>query len=355
QASSDDGATVGNLAFVPNFPGAGKSGADAPLVGGQICDYKPRSGQKGLQPFTECFYGPGQTLPIATIEEVLECVAGVDAVHLRLTLDPAFVDNTYGDNAIDWGEQSDPTVPPMAAAPAPGANAGPMAMPPAPGKKAGMAPAAKPGKPGKRGHTWMDLVGSDHAELLVKNAAGDVVSHFKLDYISQDPTAPSGYSSAGVLGGDGKMLEGAASDIVDWRTSIERNLNERGYGSYTVDSPATDSDYTPNSATPGWDYRVVYEAWIDNAAFGASGFGTALIENVHASPSKASSDTITVTPGPCPPCAALDDGCVPPPPDTCIAVGPDDYHCGDAGLPPPPPDQEPTCKQHPDDPLCTPE
>ena len=63
--------------------------------------------------------------------------------------------------------------------------------------------------------------------------------------------------------------------IVDFNTSISRNFNERGYGTYTVDSPATDADYTPNAAAPDWDFRVVYEAWIDVDAFGASGFGDA--------------------------------------------------------------------------------
>jgi hypothetical protein len=100
-------------------------------------------------------------------------------------------------------------------------------------------------------------------------------------------------------------------------TSIDRNLNERGYASYTTDSPATDELYTPNPETPEWDYRVVYEAWIDDDVFGAAGFGGALIEFVHASPAKAQSNTITVEPGDCP-----------PPP--CVDNDPDTF-CGEAG------------------------
>jgi hypothetical protein len=184
-------------------------------------------------------------------------------------------------------------------------------------------------KPGKAGHTWKDLVGSDHAEFVVTNDDGDLVAQFKLDYVSVSGDAPAGYASLGVLGGDGKMIAGDKGDIVEWTTSIERNLNERGYDTYIVDSPETDADYTPNVLTPKWDYRVVYEVWIDNDAFGASGFGGAAIEHVHASPSKAPSDTITVTPGDCP----------------CVRDG----GCADG---PPPPDPGPSCKDRPNDLDC---
>lgn len=331
KTGSDDAvggdATHNNLAFVPDFPGAGKSGADAPLQGGMICDFAPRDGHPGTLPATTCFFAPGQTEPVATIEQVLECAEGTDAVHLRLTFDPAFVDNTYGENAIGWAERSGPGGPGAAG---PGGAAPP---PPKPGKDPmpGMGKAMKPHGPGHGGHTWKDLVGSDHAELVVSNEAGEIVSQFKLDYVSESSSAPSGYASLGVTGGDGKMIVGDAEDVVKWQTSIERNLNERGYASYVVDSPATDADYTPNADTPNWDYRVVYEAWIDIDAFGESGFGGALIEHVHASPSKAPHNTIEVTPGECP--CQRDGG------------------CGD-GPPPPPPEEEETCEENPELPNC---
>jgi hypothetical protein len=189
---------------------------------------------------------------------VLECASGKDAVHLRLTFDPDFVDNTFGTGSIGW--------------------------------------------PHRRGHTFLkDLIKSDHAELMASNAMGDEVVRFKLDYVSADPSAKSGYGSLGVRGGDGKMISGDPAWILAWNTSISRNMNERGYASYTVDSPATDASYTPNPSAPDWDYRVVYEAWIDLAAFGSSGFGDASIESVHASPSKSGEDTVIVKPGKCPP------------------------------------------------------
>lgn len=341
-----NGSTSSNLSFVPTFPGAGNSGADDPLVGGMVCDIVTGEADTLLLPTTECFFVQGQAQPVATIEQVLECVEGVDAVHLRLTLDPALVDNSYGETAIGWGDD-DLTV---AAPAAPGMPA----APPDPGKKAGMPKdkGMKPGMPGKRGHTWMDLVGSDHAELLVTNTAGEVVSQFKLDYISQSADAPSGYESLGVLGGDGKMIVGDPRDVVFWRTSIERNLNERGYADYTDASPETDSDYTPNIDALGWDYRVVYEAWIDNAVFGPLGFGGALIEHVHASPSKASSDTLDVTPGPCP-CVELDGNCVPPIVN-CVIASPDDPRCADASVPPTR-TRELICEEDPRDPICSPD
>jgi hypothetical protein len=179
------------------------------------------------------------------------------------------------------------------------------------------------------GHSFMDLVGSDHAELAATDADGNEVIRFKLDYLSPSRAATSGYGTLGVSGGDGRMIAGDESAIVDFMTSLDRNLNERGYAKYTVDSPATDDKYTPNPDTPNWDYRVVYEVWIDIKAFGDAGFGGATIEYVHASPSKGDTDTITVHRGDCP-CqrpGGCDDVCVPGPDNPCIGGGtPPDRH-----------------------------
>jgi hypothetical protein len=313
--------------FVPTFPGAGTGNASDPLVGGMLCDYVAHDGEKGATPVTQCFFGPGQTTPAATLEQVLECVDGKDSIHLRLTFDPSFVDNTYGTGAIGW---------------------------PARGKKEMMAPVEN----GKH-HSFNDLLESDHAELKLTNAAGEVVSHFALDYVSEAAGSPSGYASLGVSGGEGEVIVGEASDVVAYSTSIDENLNERGYGSYTVDSPATDASYAVNADAPEWDYRVVYEVWVDIDVMGTTGFGDAFIEFVHASPSKADSNTIVVEPGPCPPCpdpykcwdvppgdpcvnapdeAACSDAGVPPPTEGCVITGPDQYLCAPGDLPPLPPD-----------------
>jgi len=208
----------------------------------------------------QCYYAsgatPGTSTPAATFEYVLETFSGAQALHTRLTFNPAFVDNSYGKGSVGWGSHV---------------------------------------------HQFKELVGSDHAELSFSDQTGTETLHFKLDYISQTATAPSGYASLGVTGGEGRMIVGSASSILKASSSLDRNLNERGYASYVVDSPATDASYTPPSSTPAWDYRVVYEAWIANAAFGSSGFGSVKLTYVHASPSKAAVNTLTVTEGPCPP------------------------------------------------------
>jgi hypothetical protein len=131
------------------------------------------------------------------------------------------------------------------------------------------------------------------------------------------------------------MLTGDAKYVLAATTSLDRDLNGCGYcksaacgGDCTVDSPATDAAYTPNAAAPAWDYRVIYEVWLDAAVFGGKGFGGASITFVHASPSKASSNTVSVTPRPCGGCpegtvALTSEGavCVPVPKDGVCPAG----------------------------------
>jgi hypothetical protein len=297
-AGSGAGATPSTL---PVFPGAGTSDAGDPLPNGMLCDAV--AGQDlpiangGNQ---TCFFDkndPNAPSVAATLEQVLECVEETDTVHIRLTFHPWFVDNTYGANSIGW--------------------------------------------PVRRGHRWTDLTKSDHAEIILKDAAGEIVLQFKLDYVTEDPSAPSGYASLGVTGGDGSVAVGDASAVIKWSTSIDRNLNERGYDEYLPDSPATDKDYSPNPDAPDWDFRVVYEAWIDLSIFGDRGFEGATIEYVHASPAKAQSDTIETEPGECPPPPCVDtdpdtDKCDPgdddpPPPPPCEDNDPDTW-CGEGGV-----------------------
>jgi hypothetical protein len=334
----------------PVFPGAGTSDQAKPLENGMICDSVPGKDLLIADPIRQCFFDkddPNHTRPAATFEQVLECAEQGDLVHIRLTFHPWFVDNTYGETQIGWVQDDE------------AADA--------------MMMMRKPGKRGK-GHTFGELVGSDHAEIKVSDGSGTTVLHFKLDYISADPSAASGYASLGVTGAEGKMIVGDASAIVQWMTSLDRNLNERGYASYTTDSPATDELYSPNPDTPEWDYRVVYEAWIDADVFGDAGFGGATIEFVHASLSKAASNTIVVEPGDCPPpdCVGSDPdadcfpGDVPPPGqagaggsggsggsgeplDPCADNDPDtvctDGSGGNGGDPS-------HCTEHPEDPSC---
>jgi hypothetical protein len=179
----------------------------------------------------------------------MESVGGRYAVHVRLVFNPGFVDNTYGVNSSD------------------GYRGGP------------------------NGHTFRDLVASDHAEVGFLNGDGDQVLLAKFDYIEAESSAPSGYDCMGVTGGDGSVLEGSAEDVLDATSSLDRNLNELGCV-FLEDSP------TPEEC-PEWEYRVIYEMWIDAAAFGASGFSRPHMTFVHASPSR-TTDTIPVVPGACP-------------------------------------------------------
>jgi hypothetical protein len=262
------------------FPGGGLSGG-APLAPGctpasahecpsasGTCATSATAKPTGTTSGSICFYGPITTTtttttstPAATIEYLSETAGGQSYYRFRITFDPAFVDNTYGANAIGWGT---------------------------------------------KGHTFKDLVGSDHAELSLFDGGSALVSMFDLDYITANSASACGYGALGVRGGEGKMLTGDATYILAATTSLDRDLNGCGYcrsaacgGDCTVDSPATDAAYTPNPSAPAWDYRVIYEVWVDAAVFAGKGFGGASITFVHASPSKASSNTVSVTPRPC--------------------------------------------------------
>ena len=234
-------------------------------------------------PVALCFAGeedPTPANPTALIEQVIEVIDGVETVHLRVTFDPSFVDNTYGVNASSgWAAPEDEAAP----------------MDPMGGMMGGMKPPKMKG-----GHTFNDLVGSDHLELLLTDGSGATVMDFKIDYVSVDDSTPCGYGSLGVSGGEGKVIQGDASAVLGVATSIDRNLDGCGY-CYTEDSPATDDAYTPNADAPNWDYRVVYEVWLALDAFGSAGFGQSYIQNVHASPSKLESNTVEVSASPCPP------------------------------------------------------
>jgi hypothetical protein len=115
---------------------------------------------------------------------------------------------------------------------------------------------------------------------------------FKIDYLTSG-TAPSGYTTLGVTGGEGGMLLGNATDLSGFKTSISENLNSNGsaYTGLITNSPATNSTYAPNATYPNWIYDVWYEVTVNKSAFGASGFGYPFIASVHASPSKTGNNT----------------------------------------------------------------
>lgn len=218
-----------------------------------------------------CFYPEGQTTtPAATIEQVVEVVEDQEYIHLRLTLNPSFVDNSFGATAVGWPEPGSILI-----------------------RDNGKEKKAKARK-------FKDLVGSDHAEIQLFDTAGEAVTHFKLDYLSESDDSLSGYASLGVIGGDGEVIVGEPEWFLGAATSLDRNLNACEEREFVVDSPQANADYLPTDALVSWDYRVSYEVWVASEAFGDAGFGRASIDTVHASPSKTGDNTEVVTPGPCP-------------------------------------------------------
>ena len=174
---------------------------------------------------------------------------------------------------------------------------------------------------GKKGgsHTFSNLTGSDRAQFNLTNGAGQSLI-FNLDYISQSASAPSGFASLGVNGGDGSIgggKKGSTSgltldpaNILKWGTSLDYNLNILGFKSFVVDSPATTPALNPDgtidyskpyanpASAPGWIYNIEYEFEISASAFGPSGFGSVTVPFAHDSPSKFGQNTINVVPEP---------------------------------------------------------
>ena len=284
-----DGRRVGSHRLAL-FPG----GAAGPLLAGtgpetaNECPAGPGSTgvpAPGSSVVTTCFYDTevDAEAPAAMSERIIEVIDNVEYVHVRLTMSPYFVDNSYGETAVGWEESK------------------------------------------KGGHKFKELVGSDHAEMLFTDGTGTVALHLIQDLISEDPSRPSGYGSLGVTGGknDGDVMVGGPDDVLAATTSMDRNLNGCGYGSFTENSPVTDELFSPSPEAEFWDYRAAYELWLRADAFGGAGFGDVTIEFVHASPSKTGDNTIIVEERPCPP-----PGCV---------IGPDEV-CRYPEPPPPPPE-----------------
>jgi len=194
----------------------------------------------------QCFSSPA--IPAIANAHSEWTISG-NTVTIRTTFAKTFVDNTYGTNAIGW----------------------------------------------TNGHTFSNLVGSDNLQLALYDASGVKKLEFRQDYISASSGAPSGYDCLGVTGGEGRMILGSASSILGATSSLDQNLNTFGYG-LTVNSPATDANYTPNPAYPNWIFDVWYEVTVDISAFGPAGFGYPVISSVHASPSKTGNNSEVVIP-----------------------------------------------------------
>jgi uncharacterized repeat protein (TIGR01451 family) len=159
-------------------------------------------------------------------------------------------------------------------------------------------------------HTFSNLVGSDKAQFIYKDASGNVALDIYLDYITAKSGTPSGYASLGVSGGEGRVNVGQAAWVVDWNTSLAQDLNDLGFctggncsGGGTnllVNSPPTVShdSYTLPAGSPykGWNFTNSYYAKVSKTAFGANTFGGVSIGLIHNSPAKTGSNAISPVP-----------------------------------------------------------
>lgn len=261
----------------PYFPGAGSGVAGYPLLPGigpetaSECGAGRDSAPSEVhQQLLTCYYLEGADIvPTAVVEQIEETVNEQTWIHLRLIFNPSIVDNTYGDNGVGWEES-----------------------------------------PNGR-HEFADLLTHDHGQLQFFDANGQRALQIDLDYISEVPEALSGFGQTGVSGEDGTIDTGDKSAILGSATSLDRNLNGCGYSSYTEHSPQTDNTYLPNSDAPRWDYRVVYEVWIDTNAFGEPGYGMPHVSfYVHATPVKQGFNTDVPLIGPCPSCPPEEENCI---------------------------------------------
>jgi len=210
-----------------------------------------------------CFESP-------TVPNIVNAVStwtidqNAQTITIRTTLAKTFVDNTYGTNTVGW--------------------------------------------PGS--HTFSNLTGSDNLELALYDKNGLKKMQFKMDYLTASSTAPSGYRTLGVTGGDGGISLGSAADVLNVKTSLSENFNTFGYV-LTTNSPATDANYTPNPAYPNWIFEVWYEATVKLSVFGTSGFGFPDIASIHASPSKTGNNSEPVDSVHCiPPCVRVCTGSI---------------------------------------------
>jgi hypothetical protein len=189
-------------------------------------------------------------------------------LHIVYDQFPAPNDNSYGVNAVDW----------------------------------------------PKGHKFSDLVGSDHAGIQLVDPSGTVRLSFNVDYLSANASAPSGYASLGVTGGDGKMLVGTA-DGISATTSLANNLNNinipglfdaahhqlKGSVNVLLDSPPTDAAHTTYTISDpdlaGWDFHDTYFVTISAAKLASLGFDRTTWQvlpnasQLHNSPAKACPST----------------------------------------------------------------
>ena len=89
-----------------------------------------------------------------------------------------------------------------------------------------------------------NLTQPENIQLAI-NGAGQLSLHFKMDYITADPSKPCGYGTLGIKGGEGTMIVGNPAYVLAVGTSLDRNLNACGY----CMSPACNGNCTIGGTT----------------------------------------------------------------------------------------------------------
>ena len=216
-------------------------------------DQNKAGGDAGESCTTVVMPAPGGALPAVSGTTTWTSDNVNHTVTIRTSFSKAFIDNTYGTNAIGW---------------------------PSPAQ------------------TFSNLVNGDNLRLGLYDANGALKMDFALDYFSASNTVASGYKSLGT-GGDGHLYTGTLSDIISYKTSMDSNFNDNNY-ILTANSPSTNSSYTPNATYPKWNYDVWYQVTVKQSAFGAAGFGYPAIPDIHANPSKSGAADVAMTQVDCP-------------------------------------------------------
>ncbi len=198
-----------------------------------------------------CFNGSNDITGRADWSMVYDEDPANDYVKIKVSLSKNLVDNTYGSNAIGWSS-----------------------------------------------HTFSDLVNSEFLTMALYDTNDVKKMELKLDYLSVDASSPSGYGSLGVTGGDGSLVSGTLSDVLNVTTSLDVNLNDYNYV-LTSNSPSTNTNYDVNPLYPNWIFDVWYEVDVKLSAFGAAGFGGLSIPGYQTSPSKIGGTYYALTEGGC--------------------------------------------------------
>jgi hypothetical protein len=195
--------------------------------------------------------------------QLIVTVDGNGDVNVVFNQNTNVVDNSYGTNQVGWGSNA----------------------------------------PTGKNHAFNDLVGSDKAQFVFFDANGTKVLDILVDYISAKSGTPSGYASLGVSGGEGKVNFPTQAQGAPWvlsaTTTLDENLNTLGLcaggncsggGTNLLQtSPPTQNSNSyviTNPTYASWNFVNGYKLKVAAAAFGAAGFGSMAVGEVHNSPPK---------------------------------------------------------------------